>query len=491
MLRKSLVMLSVVLWAALPLVGPVAADGSAKIHIGYLTNDGSLGELIGGASGLQIQNLDPASAAQVTVELYHQDGSPPVLIDRPDVAAGAVANVFLPAIPGLKHGVYAAIISADRRIAAVSRADFPPSGDAVMTGDAVPGNLVFVPLAVKHVHGQVTAVVIQNTDSVQKATVTIDLHVPLNNASRVSTIREIGPGSSVTVDMGRDPAFADLAGETVNTIVIKSPDIPVAAWGFVVIRGVGKAVYGYPGIPAGQAATRLYAPLIRNDFHGTTGIAVLNPGADPVTVSVTYMGSPTTPVCAGNRPHVGRGIVTLGGQETTVFYQANAFMAVQGDSGLPVGCLGSALIESKGGPVLAVVNDADLGNGLRSSAAYSAFSDADGARRVALPLYRKEHAGLQNLSTGIQVMNISTMPAHVTIEIRDASGAVQPIGPAGAADIAPLGSHVWYPPAIAGLPGGVYGSAVVSSDQPSVVIVNDASGRGSVDAAMYRGVKAD
>jgi hypothetical protein len=488
MLKKVLVLLYLVLAAALPLARPVAADGNPKIHIGYLANDGPLGELVGGASGLQIQNLDPVRAAHVTVELYHQDGSPPVLVDRPDVAAGSTTNLFLPAMPELKRGVYAAIIGADRPIAAVSRADFAAGGEAVMIGDAMIGNLVFVPLALKYVHGQVTAVVIQNPDPVRKATVTIDLHVPLNIGARVSTMREIGPGSSVTVDMGRDPAFADLAGSTVNSIVIKSPDIPVAAWGLVVVGCDGPAVYAYAGLPAGLAATRLYAPLIRNDFHGTTGIAVLNPGSDPVTVKVTYLGSPNTPICAGNRLHQGHGIVTLGGQETTIFYQANAFMAEQGDSGLPVGCLGSAVIESTGGPVLAVVNDGDRG---RSSAAYNAFADADGARRVALPLYRKEHAGLLNLSTGIQVMNIGNAPARVALEIRDEDGKVQRIGPTGEVGIAPLGSHAWYPPAIAGLPGGVYGSAIVTSDQPTVVIVNDASGLGAMDAAMYRGVKGD
>lgn len=488
MMKKSLVLLCLVLGATLPPAGPVAADGNPKIHIGYLANDGPMGELVGGASGLQIQNLDPVRAAHVTVELYHQDGSPPVLVDRPDVAAGSAANIFLPAIPGLKRGVYAAIISADRRIAAVGRADFAQGGDAFLIGDAVPGNQVFVPLAIKYGLGQVTAVVIQNTDPIRKATVTINLHVPLNIGYRVSTIREIGPGSSVTVDMRSDPAFADLAGSTINTIVVKSPDIPVAAWGLVNISCYGNAVYAYAGMPAGLGATRLYAPLIRNDFHGTTGIAVLNPGQGPVQVKVTYLGSPNTPICAGSRPHQGYGMVTIGGQETTIFYQANELRAEQGDSGLPAGCLGSAVIESTGGPVLAVVNDAVRGG---SSAAYNAFADADGARRVALPLYRKEHAGSLNLSTGIQVMNIGQAPARVALEIRDEAGEVQPIGPAGEVDIAPLGSHVWYPPAIAGLPGGAYGSAIVTSDQPTVVIVNDASGRGAMDAAMYRGIKAD
>jgi len=41
------------------------------------------------------------------------------------------------------------------------------------------------------------------------------------------------------------------------------------------------------------------------------------------------------------------------------------------------------------------------------------------------------------------------------------------------------------------MPTNVYGSASITSDQPVVVIVNDASGNGKVDAAIYSGIKAD
>jgi hypothetical protein len=58
------------------------------------------------------------------------------------------------------------------------------------------------------------------------------------------------------------------------------------------------------------------------------------------------------------------------------------------------------------------------------------------------------------------------------------------------ASIAPNGSHTFYQPS-GPFPVGAYGSATVTSNQPIVVIVNDASQTGAYDAAMYNGIKAD
>jgi hypothetical protein len=240
-------------------------------------------------------------------------------------------------------------------------------------------------------------------------------------------------------------------------------------------------------VPSEQAAATLYAPLVRNDFFGTTGISVVNPGTTPVQVTVTYIASPLTPACSGQSTHGGKSF-QIDPKSSAVFYQGNVAALPTGDSGLPAKCLGAAKIDATGGNILAIVNDAELAKA-GTSAAYNAFPAASGAKKVALPLFRNKHTNL-DLSTGIQAMNIGDTNANVSIEFKNSSG--QLINVSGTSQtIAPLASFTWFPPSIAGMPGNTYGSASLTSDQPIVAIVNDASGNGKVDAAIYSGIKAD
>ena len=88
-------------------------------------------------------------------------------------------------------------------------------------------------------------------------------------------------------------------------------------------------------------------------------------------------------------------------------------------------------------------------------------------------------------------MNIGTIPAKVVIALKNSNGQNVPIGAAAQQTIAPRSTYLWLPPYINGLPVNIYGSASLESDQPIVVVVNDASGNGKMDAAIYSGIKAD
>lgn len=269
--------------------------------------------------------------------------------------------------------------------------------------------------------------------------------------------------------------------------------MPVAVQHFVNDDGFPRAVYAHEGVSVDTAAPRLYAPLLRNDFYGTSSIAVFNPGSQAADVAIRYLPSPLTPACAGESLHGGHRF-TLAAGGSAVFDQGNTGLQPTGDSGLPKRCLVGAIIESSDGRLMATVVGQDLRKGgsspgYRTAASYRAFSDADGALKVALPLYRKTHAGNLNLSTGIQVMNISAATANIVLEFPGPSG-VRPALRLSAA-VAPLGSHTWFPPAIPELANNLYGAAIVTSDVSIVVIVNDASGNGMADSAIYSGIKAD
>lgn len=497
MMPKMMVVASMSLVATLLLAGRSGfadAAGGPTIYVSYSAVNSPLGAIPGpGVSGMQVQNLDPVLDAQVVADFYKQDGSAPVTINRPNLAAGSAGNFYFPTEQSLSNGVYAGVVSADRPIAAIVRTDWYSSGGSAIYGNLLPGQEVFAPLVAKGYGGQASYVTIQNTDTSQPTEVSIEFRAAGVSGGMVKATKTIARGTSVTVDLQRDPDFAAVPLGSLGSMVVRSAGAPVDLQVFT-DTGNHKAVHAYEGLPLQRAATRLYAPLIRNDLAGTTGISVVNPGEVAVEVTVTYMASPLTPACQGQVKHGGRSF-TVAARGSAVFYQGNVAGLPTGDSGLPRKCVGSAVIEAAGGPVVAVVVDADLvrtanSAGAGTAAAYNAFADADGGLKVALPLFRKQHTNLQ-LSTGIQVMNIGASPANAVLAIKDHQGRALPVGPDAQRTIPPLSAYTWIPSTITSLPVGSYGSATLTSDQPLVVIVNDASSSGAWDAAIYSGIKAD
>lgn len=483
MLKQSLIVLSMALTATLLFAGPSGlsrAAGSPTLHVSFLAKLPDAA-----SSGLQVQNLDPLLPALMTATFFPLKGGSPVSVTRSGVAAGAAANFYPPGERSLASGSYAAIVSADRPLAALARTDWSAGGAAIV-GNAVAGTEIALPAAFKNVGGQNSIVLIQNTDTRQSATVALEFYGSGGGAALLTANKTIGPGTSVAVDLGTDPAFTALSSGTAGGLIVRSPKAPVAVQVFVTNKGFPKAIYAFEGQPAERAAARLYAPLIRNDFYGTSSIVMFNPGDAAVEVSVNYLTSPLTPVCRGIIEHGGKSF-TVAAKGSATFAQANIASLPTGDSGLAPKCLGSAVIDVAGGKVLVTVTDAEL---IRresgTAAAYNAFSDADGAKKVALPLWRNRHSRLE-LSTGVQLMNIGDAPANVRLEIETDAGLNQLI----TMTIPPLSSYTSYPPSFAGIRANTVGSATLTSDQPIVAIVNDASSNRDVDSAIYSGIKAD
>ena len=330
---------------------------------------------------------------------------------------------------------------------------------------------------------------------------TVEFYKAGDTSPLKTTTVQIGPGTSTTIDLGKHPDFATVPPGTLGSMKIKS-QVPVGVQSFIDIENSPKGVYAFEGVPSEQAAPKLFVPLVRAKFFGTTGISVVNPGNNAVQVKVTYIGSDLSTAaaqaagCKGGATfvHNNNTPVQIDAKSSAVFYSENLNIPALGTgaSGLPDGCLGSAVIEATGGNILAIVNDANLAAG--TSAAYNAVSENGGAKKVALPLYRNKHTAAE-LSTGIQAMNIGSGAANVTLEIKDDKGTVisQSCGGQCTQTIQPNASYTWYPPAMSSQASyaGKYGSATLTSSQPLAVIVNDASGKGTLDAAIYNGIKAD
>lgn len=478
-MKKLAVVLGVAAMVAVMLAGVAGVFTSGSTPSVYASR--LAGIKAAGATGIQVQNLDGAQPATVVADFYKQGGGAAVPITLPPIGPLSAYNIYLPSESKLTNGAYAAIISGDRQLAAIARTEWAASGGAALYSNVAPSTMVVLPLATKKYFSQTSLVSIQNTDPNQQASVTVKLYQTGNSTAILTKNYTIEKGTSITLDMGTDPAFDLVPTSFVGSMTVESAT-QVGVQSFVDFENSEKAVYAFEGVPAEQAADVLYAPLVRNGFAAaTTGVSVVNAGTTQVSVTVDYAGSLGS--CVGQS--FSDGPQTIAAGSSYVFYQGAGTQ-------LPKGCAGAATIKATGGKVLAIVNDAS-GNPAQptTSAAYNAVSADQGAKKVALPLYRNQHTNAK-ITTGIQAMNIGTASARANISFTfDGTNVSGASCGACSQTIAAGGSYTWYPPSISQLPAGKYGSAFIDSDQPLAVIVNDASLTGAMDAAIYNGIKAD
>lgn len=486
-MKKLTVLLSVAVVVALVLAGVAGMFTTGSTPSVYASR--LAGIKAAGATGIQVQNLDKTQAATVVADFYKQaTNAAPVPINMASIPPLSAGNIYLPNESKLTNGAYAAIISGDRQLAAIARTEWVASGGAALYSNVAPSMNVALPLAVKEYFAQSSLISIQNTDPNAQASVTIKLTAKGATTPTLQKTYTIEKGTSITLDLGTNQDFELVPKAFLGSMTVESAT-QVGVQSFVDFANSEKAVYAFEGVPAEQAADTLFTPLVRNRFPNnttgaTTGVSVVNPGTAPVQVTMSYLGSLGN--CVGQ--NFSDGPVTIDAGSSYVFYHGT------GSTNLPQGCAGAGTIKATGGKVLAIVNDASGNPGMpTTSAAYNAVSVDQGAKDVALPLYRNEHLG-SKLTTGIQAMNISTTASRASISFTLSTGQSIPTSacqPECTQTIPAGGSYTWYPPLISSLGKGVFGSAFITSEQPLAVIVNDQSLTGAMDAAIYNGIKAD
>jgi hypothetical protein len=484
MLKKTLVLVSMAAVVAVLVAGIAGGFGSGGAPAVYASRVAGISQA--GETGIQIQNLDQTQSALITADFYRSAGAWEQQITLPSTNPGAAANIWLPGT-SLPTGAYAAIINADRQIAAIARTDWPASGGAAIYSNVLPGTDIALPLAVRNFQGQASLISIQNTDTTAQANVEVQVIETGQASASVTQNYNIPPGTSITLDLGEDVEFDALGDEFLGSVKVSSAT-EVGVQSFVDIVSSDKAVYAFEGVPADMASDRLYAPLFRakqypnpnnpNSGRLDTGISVVNPGTSAVDVNITYYGAGGS--CAGE--NVTSPTVNIAGNSSHVFWQGDLT-----GQGLKENCFGAAVINATGGTILAIVNDAQNFN--QTSAAFNAVSGDQGATTVALPLYRDNHAN--GLTTGISVMNVGSGQAQVTVSFTQ-NGQSSPLTCSNCSQsIGPNQTAIFWPGAIDEVPSGTFGSATVQSTQPVAVIVNDVNVSGAVDMATYNGIKAD
>lgn len=467
-----------------------------------------------GVSGIQLQNLSSESA-KVSVELWNQSGSAGITLSDPTtISPNSATNIYLPnyASSVVPAGAYAMRVLSDKPVAAIARTDWSQSGGAGIYSSVNPGKDVIVPLIVAHYAGQTSQFTVQNTDTQNSITVNITLlGRGLSTPVKTLTAQSIPAGTSRTWSMadsvwGTLPNTATDIGPTgfVGLVrVTSTTDIVVNS--FIDLSGT-PAVTSFSGIPADSANETLYAPLIRANYYGDTGISIVNPNSSPVDVKIVFRSD------AGS-PHQGvyTETLTINGNSSAIPFQGPG--GSSRNAGLPGGTqtasnptptndgfYGVATIKASA-PVLAVVNDTLFGKSwaVRSQSTYNCVTASEAGTKFALPLVRRFHLASTKLTTGIQIQNTTGSPATVSIKLTNWDGTSQSITHDNIT-IAAYGSGNFWQGNLSGLPTvpsaaggyGWYGSAVIESNQPIVVVVSDEGyGTTAVDSANYNALKVE
>ncbi len=249
---------------------------------------------------------------------------------------------------------------------------------------------------------------------------------------------------SVRQDNGHSFVPGGAGSGRVNT------SVPVVA--FVNQEIAGQDGSSYSALPDPATGATVFAPAVMYQAYGgyTTGFGITNTGSATTTVTVTY------------RNPDGSAVATTRTQSLA----PNAYWGLyQGETGTPlsVGFHGTATITSSPAQNLAViVNEVGPGGFLTYSATNT------GATTLYAPVVFNNAYG--GYFTGMGIQNVSSSTANVTINYAGGAATYSETF-----TVAPHGFAGIYngPGNGAGLPDGFAGSAVITSDQPLVAIVNE------------------
>lgn len=306
---------------------------------------------------------------------------------------------------------------------------------------------VFAPLLFKDYNGWDTSIQVQNLQ---------DQPVPVTVTFQQANA-EVGEGATwqqTAVVAGRSSTSLSQA---LNT------NLPAGFVGLALVEApVGSSIAAlvseshqsgnassYDGALAGS--TVVNAPLLFKNANGwSTGIQVQNVGAAPTEVQVRYLGVEGQGTWSES--------ASLAAGASTTFYQP-------ANPDLPDGFVGAAVVTSVDGqPLVAIVNQVNPERNIAMT--YRGFGA--GTSPVAVPRLAKNAEGW---NTGVQVQNLGTDSAQVTLELRAEDGAMT----GSVVDTVPAGASVtFYLPTVNILPEGWRGSGIVTSSptQPLGAIVN-------------------
>ena len=368
-MKKVSILLAMAVLASLMLVPAVSAQG-----ITY-------------TSGFQVQNLE-STTASITIAYYNQDGTKPISDVTGTIAGMGSVNYFPIAAPDGFNG--SVVVSSDKKIVAIANTLGNSSQYAASTeGFDAGATEVKLPLIMRGNAGYYTWFNVQNVGA-SPASVTVHYVPGSSGTDYTAAAVTIQPNAAATFSQ-RD--LTALGSKFVGSAVVSSNQPIVAT--VMQVGEASKNMMGYNGFTAG--ATKVSLPLIaaKNGPY-FTGYQVQNVGSGTATVSVAY------------GPNTGGSLAPAGESFSLAPNQSQTF--IQSGGKWSDKYIGSATITSDQ-PVVAVVNQI-TSYGIAMGTAYNGFDANAATNKVSAPLVVANNAGY---FTGIQVMNVGTAAATVTL----------------------------------------------------------------------------
>lgn len=373
-------------------------------NLPFLGNQYNPGAPITGTftSYLAFQNNGPITA---TVTINYFDSTGMTLTASTVVTTVAPYGEALPSNPFGTGAKGAGIISSNQPLNVIVAEGTPFGGSAYAVSQGSSANLT-APLAINNQGGFITQLLVFNS-SLVTTTATVNFYdqsgnAPVNSSQNIT----VGPRQSVTLDQ-----------------TAPASNLPSGFYGWAQITGtIGSSLVAqvleqspnirFVAIANAQASPKntLYAPAIFNNAYGgfVTGANIVNPNSTPVSVSVTYynLSGTATPMP----------LFTLNGRSIQPIYQGPG-----GNSNLPAGFTGAAVVTATGGGVVMVVNEDNI-NVTTSSQSGTYSAAASGSGVVGLPVIANGGFGY---TTGTTVFNASSSVVSFTLTYYGING--QPI----------------------------------------------------------------
>lgn len=409
-------------------------------------------------------------------------------------------NVVPGAPSDAEAGAYSGRLLVSERVVARAQHRWPESGGraADVVGSPLLDRIgdVWVPLVVAGHRGETTVVSLQSRSP---STATFEVTVmPLGAAlPEATTTYSVAPNAAVAIDLGLDPAFIALRPNApdgfIGTMRIHPVGDAIPVVHALVDVAETAAVYDFAGVPAERGTTALFVPLVHAALPDdpslgpeATRLAVVNVGDDGGDVRVSYVGFGGT--CAGQT--IAHPPFQLAAGAMTVVDQGDGAGLPTGPSGLPAGCLATALI-SADQPIAATLIARQTRDGRTLAAATNALRRDDGASsfaELAVPWFAADDNGTA-LDSDLLIMNLEGTFASATVHFATADGTLLDCGAPCRRVIAPFSSWRLRSAALPAELRALAGGAVVAADGARIVaIVRSAPADGSGDAVLWPAV---
>jgi hypothetical protein len=361
--------------------------GVLALAVGFLSNSSvaQAQQFLGYTSGIQVQNLNTTSQANVSLTFYKEDGTVDTTIS--DTIAANGSKTYFGATLAVSQGFKgSAVISSNQPVGAISNmlnSSFTAGAAYVGTGQG--STSVQLPLLQRGNSGFNSWISVQNAG---------------NAAATVQINYSTGTTANASIPVGSAKTFIQALEQHGDAKVFSgviTSNQPVVA---VVVQEDPKTIFAYTGFTAGS--TNPVMPLINANNAGyVTGAQIQNVGNQATEVTVSYTPSLVGTACTETQ--------TIPANSSRTF-SLFAFASGANSTCAPGSrFVGAARVTSNSAsqPLAAVVNQLLIGT---NGEAYGSFDAATATNKVVMPLIMDRNSGY---FTGFNIMNVGDVATNV------------------------------------------------------------------------------